>query len=234
MTILKALICSISLLCRGSPKYRFWSDNFKKLRGPQCFYSVAFGLGGKISQFLFQYFGKLPGFNLWKLTRLSEVFPPAVCQPFFKRARECEGELLHVVYEVWLVSYLLLLVPNMVLWKMNNHKHRTKQTYESYTFQPLMSFRCVSMWAGTYPGYPRFFSPETAHKKSLAPQAAQPASKVSYLGELNESAPRSRVLARFASLAQIGELARRLQAAPMLYGSSLEFEFYKRLLHVWK
>ena len=78
MTILNALICSISLLCRGSPKYRFWSDNFKKLRGPQCFYSVAFGLGGKISQFLFQYFGKLPGFNLWKLTRLSEVFPPFV------------------------------------------------------------------------------------------------------------------------------------------------------------
>ena len=23
---------------------------------------------------------------------------------------------------------------------MNNHEHRTKQTYESYTFQPLMSF----------------------------------------------------------------------------------------------
>ena len=33
----------------------------------------------------------------------------------------------------------LLLVPNMVLLKMNNHEHRTKQTYESYTFQPLMS-----------------------------------------------------------------------------------------------
>ena len=23
---------------------------------------------------------------------------------------------------------------------MNNHEHQTKQTYESYTFQPLMSF----------------------------------------------------------------------------------------------
>ena len=34
----------------------------------------------------------------------------------------------------------LLLVPNMVLSKMNNHEHRTKQTYESYTFQPLISF----------------------------------------------------------------------------------------------
>ena len=31
----------------------------------------------------------------------------------------------------------LLLVPNMVLSKLNNHEHRTKQTYESYTFQPL-------------------------------------------------------------------------------------------------
>ena len=28
----------------------------------------------------------------------------------------------------------------MVLSKMNNHEHRTKQTYESYTLQPLMSF----------------------------------------------------------------------------------------------
>ena len=40
-----------------------------------------------------------------------------------------------------------LLVPTMVQLcsvhyaKMNVHKHRTKQTYESYTFQPLMSFR---------------------------------------------------------------------------------------------
>ena len=34
----------------------------------------------------------------------------------------------------------LLLIPNMVLSKMNNYEHRTKQTYESYTFQPLMSF----------------------------------------------------------------------------------------------
>ena len=28
----------------------------------------------------------------------------------------------------------------MVLSELNNHEHRTKQTYESYTFQPLMSF----------------------------------------------------------------------------------------------
>ena len=28
----------------------------------------------------------------------------------------------------------------MVLSKLNNHEHQRKQTYESYTFQPLMSF----------------------------------------------------------------------------------------------
>ena len=33
-----------------------------------------------------------------------------------------------------------LLVPNTVLSKMNNHEHQRKQTYESYTFQHLMSF----------------------------------------------------------------------------------------------
>ena len=35
----------------------------------------------------------------------------------------------------------------MVLSKMNNHEHRTKQTYESYesyTFQPLRSF-CTNL-----------------------------------------------------------------------------------------
>ena len=52
-----------------------------------------------------QYFGKLPGFNLWKLTRLSGVFPPFFGH-FFKRAREREVKLRHVVYEVLLDSYL--------------------------------------------------------------------------------------------------------------------------------
>ena len=44
-----------------------------------------------------------------------------------------------------------LLVPNMVLSKMNNHEHRTKQTYESYTFQPLMSFWCNTLVVNKYP-----------------------------------------------------------------------------------
>ena len=58
-----------------------------------------------VSQFPAQYFGKLPGFNLLKLTRLSGVFPPFFGH-FFKRAREREVKLRHVVYEVLLVSYL--------------------------------------------------------------------------------------------------------------------------------
>ena len=40
-----------------------------------------------------------------------------------------------------LIGWLpFLLVPNMVLSKMNTHEIRTKGTYESDTFQPLMSF----------------------------------------------------------------------------------------------
>ena len=33
----------------------------------------------------------------------------------------------------------------MVLLKMNNHEHRTKQTYESYTFYPFMGFWFYAM-----------------------------------------------------------------------------------------
>ena len=44
-----------------------------------------------------QYFVKIPGFNLWKLSRLLEVFSPLVGH-FFKRAREREVKLRHVVY----------------------------------------------------------------------------------------------------------------------------------------
>ena len=33
-----------------------------------------------------------------------------------------------------------LLVPNMVLAKINIHEHRARQTYESYTFQLLIGF----------------------------------------------------------------------------------------------
>ena len=36
----------------------------------------------------------------------------------------------------------------MVLSKMNNHEHRTKQTYESYTFQPLRDLSEISSEGG--------------------------------------------------------------------------------------
>ena len=60
---------------------------------------VKLRLARLVSQFPAQYFGKLPVFNLSKLTWLSGVFPPFVGH-FFKRAREPEGKLRHVVYEV--------------------------------------------------------------------------------------------------------------------------------------
>ena len=47
-------------------------------------------------QYPAQYFGTIPGFNLWKLSRLLGVFPPFVGH-FFKRAREPEVKLRHVV-----------------------------------------------------------------------------------------------------------------------------------------
>ena len=52
-----------------------------------------------VCQFPAQYFSKLPGINLPKLTRLLGVFPPFVGH-FFKRVREREVKLRHVVYEV--------------------------------------------------------------------------------------------------------------------------------------
>ena len=52
-----------------------------------------------VRQYPAQCFGKIPGFKLSKLSRLSGVFPPFVGH-FFKRAREPEVKLRHVVYEV--------------------------------------------------------------------------------------------------------------------------------------
>ena len=39
-----------------------------------------------------------------------------------------------------------LLVPNMALAKIKIHEHRTKQTCESYTFQPFMSYASQTLW----------------------------------------------------------------------------------------
>ena len=69
------------------------------------FHNVTFGPGGKTIISCLVCFGKIPGFNLWKLSWLSGVFPPFVGQ-FSKWMREPEVKLHHVVYEVWLVSYL--------------------------------------------------------------------------------------------------------------------------------
>ena len=52
-----------------------------------------------VRQYPAQCFGKIPSFNLSQLSRLSGVFPPFFGH-FFKRAREPEVKLRHVVYEV--------------------------------------------------------------------------------------------------------------------------------------
>ena len=62
------------------------------------------------------------------------------CRPFFKQAREREVKLRQGRLRSLIGWLSFPLVPNMVLSKMNTHEIRTKRTYESYTFQPLMSF----------------------------------------------------------------------------------------------
>ena len=90
-----------------------------------------------VSQFPAQYFGKLPGLFLTfeSLLGFREFFPRFFARFTSRRLRSLFGQL----------SFLL--VPNMVLSKMNNHEHGTRQTYESYTFQPLMSF-CLYLKSG--------------------------------------------------------------------------------------
>ena len=53
--------------------------------------------------FLAQYFGKLPASTFESLLGFREFFPLFVSH-FFKRAREHEVKLRHVLYEVWLVT----------------------------------------------------------------------------------------------------------------------------------
>ena len=77
---------------------------------------IMFRLAQVVRQYPAQCFGKIPGFNLSKLSRLSGVFPSSVGH-FFKRAREHEVKLHHVVYEVWLVSYLFFSFQIWYFWK---------------------------------------------------------------------------------------------------------------------
>ena len=92
-------------LCRVSTRHRFLKWKLQEVaRTSKGFIMLRLARVVR-QQYPAQCFGKIPGFNLWKLSRLSGVFPPFVGH-FFKRAREPEGKLRHVVYEVWLVSYL--------------------------------------------------------------------------------------------------------------------------------
>ena len=135
----KSLIAVYVYCAEGQRGIVFWSDNFKKLRGRQ---SVSYcyvwpGWWGNIIllgvsvRFMGPIFESFLGFR---------EFFPRLSATFFKRVRETEVKFTSRCLRSLIGQLSLLLVPNMVLSEMNNHEHRTKQTYESYTFQPLMSF----------------------------------------------------------------------------------------------
>ena len=75
----------------------------------------------------------------------------SVSSSVFRQAFWFQPLKAHSAFGSLIGQLSFLLVPNMVLSKMNNHEHRTKQTYESYTFQPLMSFWCNTLVVNKYP-----------------------------------------------------------------------------------
>ena len=91
---------------QGSTRHRFLKWQFQEVaRTSKGFIMLRLARVVR-QQYPAQCFGKIPDFNLWKFCRLAfGSFSPVVGH-FFKRAREPEVKLRHVVYEVWLVSYL--------------------------------------------------------------------------------------------------------------------------------
>ena len=69
------------------------------------FRNFTFGPGGKAIIYSSSVFGYDSWFQPLKAFSAFGSFPPFVGH-FFKRAREPEVKLRHVVYKVWLVSYL--------------------------------------------------------------------------------------------------------------------------------
>ena len=82
--------------------------------------------------------------------KLIRAGKPVSCS-VFRQAFWFQPLKAHSAFGSLIGQLSFLLVPNMVLSKMNNHEHRTKQTYESYTFQPLMSFWCNTLVVNKYP-----------------------------------------------------------------------------------
>jgi len=71
----KSLICSISLLFQRVTEVAFFEVATSSQAARSSTDFVMLRLARLVSQFPTQYFGKLPGFNLSKLTRRSGVFP---------------------------------------------------------------------------------------------------------------------------------------------------------------
>ena len=63
------------LLCRGSPRYRFLKWQLQEVARSSVGF-IMLRLARLVSWFPSQYFSRPPGFNLWKLTWFSGVFPP--------------------------------------------------------------------------------------------------------------------------------------------------------------
>ena len=114
-------------------RFRFWTLFYTQLMSFIGKYFVLFILDFQYKNFKL----KLNCGIKRKLSRPSGVFLPFVVH-FFKRARESKITSRCLRSLIGQLSFLL--VPIMVLSKMNNHEHRTTQTYESYTFQPFIGF----------------------------------------------------------------------------------------------
>ena len=102
------------------------------------FHNVTFDPGGKAIIYSCSLFGKDSWFQPLKAFSAFGSFPPFVGH-FFKRAREPEVNYVTSFTKFdW--SVISFSRSEYGTFEMNNHEHQTKQTYESYTFQPLMSF----------------------------------------------------------------------------------------------
>ena len=131
------------------------------------FHNVTFGPGGKA----IIYFCSVFRYDSWfqplklKLSRFLGVFAPFVGH-FFKRAREPEVKLRHVVYEVWLVSYLfssfqIWYFRKWIITSIGQSKHMRVTRFNplwvsvlNYCFSPICDcFLIIPLYLGITHGY---------------------------------------------------------------------------------
>ena len=103
--------------------------------------------------FLFLYFD-----TVFRRTEREEIIPNTLLSDFFVAVAivvawapsdslpRAWSEISSPCLRNLIGQLFFLLVPNMALAKMKIHEHRIKQTYESYTFQPFVSFWSQTFW----------------------------------------------------------------------------------------